>query len=308
MATTTEPSTHVLDVPGAVIAYDVRASATGTEPALLLIGYPMAAGAFATLADHFPDRTVVTCDPRGAERSCRTDQLASTGPQELAQDLHRLIAALGSEPVDLFASSGGALNALELVARHPEQVRTLVAHEPPAVALLPDRDAVRRASEAIHETYLRRGYGPAMARFIALASIDGPIPPDLAEMPAPDPSIFGLPGSDDGTRDDALLAQYLLAIVDYEPDVDALRGGSTRIVMGVGAASGNQIAGRGAKAVAERLGSAPVTFPGGHDGFLGGERHPAGQADAFAVTLRTVLDGDDLASSAMPGAGGDSAE
>ena len=74
-----------------------------------------------------------------------------------------LIAALDAGPVDLFASSGGALNALALVARHPEQVRTLVAHEPPTAQVLPDRDAALAAALDVHETYLRDGTGPAFA-------------------------------------------------------------------------------------------------------------------------------------------------
>jgi von Willebrand factor type A C-terminal domain len=51
------------------------------------------------------------------------------------------------------------------------------------------------------------------------------------------------------------------------------------------------LAGRAGMAVAERLGMAPVTFPGGHDGFLGGEYGGMGEPDAFAITLRQVLTG-----------------
>ena len=59
----TEPKTHTLDVPGAVLHYDIRSNDSATEPVLLLIGSPMGATGFATLAGHFPDRTVVTYDP-----------------------------------------------------------------------------------------------------------------------------------------------------------------------------------------------------------------------------------------------------
>ena len=285
----TDPITCTLDVPGALLTYDVRRNPTSTEPVLLLIGNPMAAGDFATLADHFPDRTVVTYDPRGAGRSPRTDGASETTPQEHADDLHRLISAAAAGPVDLFATSGGAVNALELVARNPEQVRTLVAHEPPALAVLPDRGAAQAAAVDIHETYLRDGLGPAMAKFIALATFDGPIPADFAHRPAPDPASFGLPTTDDGSRSDPLVGQNMIPNSRYEPDFDALRAASTRIVIGVGAESGNAIAGRGAKAVADRLGTTPVPFPGGHDGFVGGEYHQTGQPDAFATTLRRVL-------------------
>ncbi|HEY5630033.1 MAG TPA: alpha/beta hydrolase [Candidatus Limnocylindrales bacterium] len=279
-------------MPGAVLAYDVRVNATTTEPVLLLIGAPMAAGAFAALAGQFPDRTVVTYDPRGSERSRLADPSAGTTPQEHADDLHRLILALDAGPADMFATSGGAVNALELVARHPRQVRTLVAHEPPALAVLPDRDAALAASVAVHETYLRSGAGPAMAQFIALATLDGPVPADVASRPGPDPAAFGLPTADDGSRDHPLLGRHMISSTHYEPDFDALRAAPTRIVIGVGAESGNTVAGRGAKAVAGRLGTAPVTFPSGHNGFVGGDGHPAGEPEAFAAMLRRVLAGE----------------
>src|ERR687888_1351403 len=185
------PTTHTLDVPGAVLTYDVRPSDSSTEPVLLMIGSPMGAAGFGTLAGHFTDRTVVTYDPRGVERSRRTDGAAESTPDEHADDLHRLIAALGAGPVDVFASSGGAVNALALVARHPEQVRTLVAHEPPAAQVLPDREQVLAACLDIHQTYERDGFGPAMAKFIALANHQGPLPDDFAERLAPHPAAFG---------------------------------------------------------------------------------------------------------------------
>jgi pimeloyl-ACP methyl ester carboxylesterase len=145
-----EPTTHTLSAPGATIYYDVReAEGPNGAPPLMIIGSPMDAGGFTTLAGHFPDRTVVTYDPRGAARSKRTDGAERTIPEEHADDLHRVIEALGSGPVDLFASSGGAVNALALVARHPEDVRTLVAHEPPTAQVLPDREEAMAATTGI---------------------------------------------------------------------------------------------------------------------------------------------------------------
>src|SRR6201984_3491149 len=172
----TEPKTSTLTVPGAVLHYDVRNAEASRPPVLLMIGSPMGADGFATLAGHFTDRTVVTYDPRSSGRSKRTDGATQTTPDEHADDLHRLISALGDGPVDVFASSGGAVNALALVAKHPEQVRTLVAHEPPAPQERPDREAVRAACAAIHQTYQHHGVGPAMAQFIAMVSVAGPIP------------------------------------------------------------------------------------------------------------------------------------
>jgi len=193
----TEPKTDILPVPGAVLHYDVRSADSSPHPVLLTIGSPMGAAGFVTLAGHFADRPVVTYDPRGAGRSQRTDGAPQTTPDEHADDLHRLISALDAGPVDIFASSGGAVNALALAAKHPEQVRTLVAHEPPAFRELPDRGPVLAACVDIHETYQRSGFGPAMAKFIALVSQPGAVPADYADRPAPDPAAFGLPAMTD---------------------------------------------------------------------------------------------------------------
>jgi pimeloyl-ACP methyl ester carboxylesterase len=288
----TEPKTYTLDVPGAVLTYDVRGNETSTEPALLIIGSPMGARGFTTLAGNFEDRAVVTYDPRGAERSSqRDDRTAEISPDQHADDLHRLIETLDSGPVDIFASSGGAFNALVLVAQHPEQVRTLVAHEPPAFSELPDRAAAVAACHDMRSTYERSGLGPAMAKFIALVMFEGPLPADYLSRPAPDPAMFGLPTEDDGSRDDPLMAN-MNPLSGYHLDFGALKAAPTRIVLGVGAESGRQVAGRAGAAVAERLSLTPVTFPGGHDGFSGGEYGMgAGKPDEFAATLRTVLAG-----------------
>jgi pimeloyl-ACP methyl ester carboxylesterase len=286
----TQPETHTLAAPGAVLHYDVRRNDFSTQPVLLLIGSPMGATGFGTLAGHFTDRTVVTYDPRGAGRSKRTDGASRSTTEEHADDLHRLILALDTgRPVDIFGSSGGAVNALALVARHPEEVRTLVAHEPPAAQELPDREEALAACEAIRETYLRAGFGPAMARFIALASYAGPFPAGFAKQPDPNPADFGLPTEDDGSRDDPLLGLNMPSTPAYQHDFGALRAARSRVVIGVGAESATMIAGRAGTAVAERLRTAPVTFPGGHDGFAGGEYGRTGQPDAFAATLREVL-------------------
>ena len=212
MTTMTEPTTHTLDVPGAVLTYDVRRADAPTAPVLLLIGSPMGAGGFGTLAGHFTDRTVVTYDPRGVERSTKADPASPSTPEEHADDLHRIIAELDAGPVDLFASSGGAVNALALVARHPEQVRTLVAHEPPLASILPDRDGALAACRAVHETYERSGFGAGMAQFIVAVSHKGPFGPDYADQPAPDPAMFGMPTEDDGNRTDPLLGQNIISL------------------------------------------------------------------------------------------------
>jgi pimeloyl-ACP methyl ester carboxylesterase len=284
----TEPNTHTLEAPGAVLAYDVRPG-DGNGAPLLMIGSPMDARGFVSLAGHFPDRTVVTYDPRGTERSAKDDPASESTPEQHADDLHRIIDAIGDGPVDVFASSGGAVNALALVERHPEQVRTLVAHEPATAQVLPDREEALAGAVSIRDAYQRDGFGPGMARFMAMTSLQGPIPAEFAEQPGPDPAAFGLPTEDDGRRDDALLGQNIISCTHYAPDFDALRDASTRIVVAVGAESEGTFAYRGGIGVAEGLGTEPVTFPSHHGGFMGDEFGYPGDPDGFAEKLREVL-------------------
>ncbi len=291
MTATIETTTRALEVPGATLTYDVRRNEASSEPPLMLIGSPMGASGFGTLAGFFPDRTIVTYDPRGAERSVRTDGASRNTVEEHADDLHRVIEAVGLGSVDLFASSGGAINALALVAAHPEDVRILVAHEPPDAAILPDADAALAASRDIHDTYMRSGFGAGMAKFMALTGYSGEIPADWTERPAPDPAMFGLPVEDDGSRSDALMGLNMPAIVEYVPDFDALRAAPTRIVLAAGEESQGQMANRGAYAVAERLGRTPVVFPSHHGGFVDPASGWGGQPEAFAAKLREVLAG-----------------
>jgi len=275
-------------VPGATLTYDVRRSETSTEPPLFLIGSPMGAAGFGTLASHFPDRTVVTYDPRGAERSTKEDPSTESNPAQHADDLHRIIQEMGG-PVDLFASSGGAVNALALVAKHPEDVRTLVAHEPPLASILPDSENAKAVVRAIQSSYQASGSNAGMAHFMAVTSHRGPFPDEFASQPAPDPAAFGMPTDDDGTRNDVMLAQNIIGTTHYEPDFDALRAASTRIVIAAGSESEGEMANRGAHAAAERLGTEPVIFPSHHGGFLGGEYGWPGDPDNFAAKLREVL-------------------
>ena len=287
--TALKPSSHTLTVPGATLTYDVRRNDASAEPLLFLIGSPMGAAGFGTLSGHFTDRTVVTYDPRGSERSTKADPTTESTPDQHADDLHRVIQAIGGGPVDLFASSGGATNALALVAKHPEDVRILVAHEPPIATVLPDSENAKAAARAVNETYKRSGFNAGMAHFIAVVSHEGEFPDDFAKQPAPDPAMFGMPAEDDGTRNDVLMAQNIVAGTHYKLDFDALRKTSTRIVMALGVESPQILPGRAAKAVAEKLGLEPVIFPSGHAGFLGGEYGQSGDPDAFAAKLREVL-------------------
>lgn len=282
--------THTIGEGTAVITYDVRgdlSEARPERPALLIIGSPMDASGFVTLASHFTDRPVVTYDPRGAGRN-PTDTSDVT-PEQHADDLHALAHALQAGPVDVFASSGGAVNALALVTAHPDDVRRLVAHEPPIASLLPDRDIVLAACDDLRTTYDAAGSGPAMAKFMGLVMTDGELTDAYLRQPAPDPAAFGLPSDDDGTRTDPLM-RNLPWCNAYVPDVEALTALGDRLVLGVGVESGGQMAARGARSIAAATNRPVTDFPSGHAGFLGGEYGQTGEPEAFAATLRTVLD------------------
>src|SRR5215467_9103747 len=287
-------TTHTLETAEADIVYDVRGplpTADGRPP-LFMIGQPMDASGFSSLAPHFADRTVITYDPRGLGRSGRKDGRVDNSPTVQAEDVHAVIEALGAGPVEMFASSGGAVTALALVAAHPQDVATLVAHEPPLMRVLPDAEAAERAQAGFREVYEAKGRGAGMAAFIAMTSWRGEFTDDYFAQPAPDPAQFGMPTEDDGSRDDPLLSDRSWAISSYRPDVDALAAAPTRIVIAVGEESFGTFTGRTAVATAELLDQQATVFPSHHGGFMGGEFGYPGQPEAFARKLRDVLNED----------------
>ena len=155
----------------------------------------------------------------------------------------------GIGPVDAFGSSGGGMCGLHWVVAHPEDVHTLISHEPPVITLLEDSQMAIKANADIVDTYQRNGFGPAMAKFIQLVMHQGLLPDDYLDRPAPDPAQFGLPTADDGSRDDLLLSGNL-AMPPFEPDGDALRDSSVRIVPAIGTLGAGGLARRGGEAVA----------------------------------------------------------
>src|SRR6188472_260355 len=237
---------HTLETAEADIVYDVHGplpTADGRPP-LFMIGQPMAARGFGTLASELPDRTVVTYDPRGLGRSVRKDGRVDNAPTVQADDVHAVIQELGVGPVEMFASSGGAVTALALVAAYPDDVTTLVAHEPPLIPVLPDAAAAERARADVRDTYEAQGRGPGMAAFIAMTSWQGEFAAEYFAQPAADPAVFGMPTEDDGSRNDPLLSDRSWAVSGYRPDVDALGAAPTRVVIAVGEESQDTFTGR----------------------------------------------------------------
>jgi len=257
-----DPSAHALDVPGARLYYERR----GTGPLLLMIGSPMDSTGFAGLASALAgEYTVVTYDPRCIGNSSREDTSQDVTPGQQADDVHRLLSALGGGPASVFGSSGGATVGLALVTAHPGQVRTLVAHEPPVVELLPDRAQVRAQFEDIYATYRADGADQAMQEFLAHAGLTGALEPE-ADAPRWEPSPEQLARM--RATNEAFLAHLLRPTTYYRPDIEALRAAPARIVVAAGATSKGQLPNRTAVALADRLGTSVVEFPGDHVGFV----------------------------------------
>jgi pimeloyl-ACP methyl ester carboxylesterase len=284
-------TTQMLKTTEAEIAYDVHGPLpTGDgRPPLLMIGQPMTATGFTAMVSQLPDRTVVTYDPRGLGRSTRSDGRVDQSPTVQAADVHAIIEALGAGPVEMFASSGGAVTALALVAAYPDDVVTLVAHEPPLIPVLPDAEAAERARAGFRDAYEAGGSSVGMAAFIAMTSWRGEFTDEYFAQPPADPAAFGLPTGDDGSRDDPLLSDRSWAITSYRPDADALAAAPTRVVIAVGEESEGTFTGRTSVATADLLGQQATVFPSHHGGFIGGESPYAGKPEAFARKLRDVL-------------------
>lgn len=262
---------HTLDVPGAHLHYEVR----GTGPLLLVMGSPMNASAFAPVADALAaDHTVVTLDPRGISNSRLDDPAQESTPDLRADDVAAILDDLGAPDADVFGSSGGAVTGLALVTRHPARVRTLVAHEPPLLDLLPDAAERHAGTDAIIETFHRDGVGAAWMAFMATAGYD--VTGEGEGAPGPDFE----PTEEDMANSARFFAHELRGTTRYVPDVAALRAG--RVVVGIGVESGKLLTYRTSAALAERLGTTPVEFPGDHGGFT---EQPA----EFAEALRKVL-------------------
>ncbi|MEU5405179.1 alpha/beta fold hydrolase [Nocardia asteroides] len=287
-------ATHKLEVPGATLTYDVHGplpTADGRPP-LLMIGLPMDASGFSALAPHFAERTVVTYDPRGLGRSVRTDGEVDNVPAVHADDVHAVIEAIDAGPVEIFASSGGAIVALALVTAHPGDVTTLVAHEPPLLTALPDAAAAARAAAGYRDAYAAKGFGAGMAAFIAMTSWPGEFTDAYFAAPAADPAMFGLPTDDDGARDHPLLSERSRPVLAYRADIAALTAAPTRIVLGYGEESTGTVTERTSTALADHLGHKPVLFPSHHGGFTGPDSGYPGRPEAFARVLHKVLDRD----------------
>jgi pimeloyl-ACP methyl ester carboxylesterase len=265
-----------LRVDGAALFYRVR----GSGPVLLMLpGGDGDADTVDTLRAQLVDcYTVVTYDRRGLSRSTRDAPSECLTLATHSDDAHSLLGALTDAPAFVLGSSIGALIGLDLVARHPQSVHLVVAHEPPAWELLPDAEGERaaRAQEDAESTFQREGAAAAFKKFVALAGVDfNDREPDAVLAP---------PTSQRGANLSFFFTYDSPAVRSYRLDVAALAAASTRIVCACGEAAPESAPHRVAAALAARLGERLVEFPGGHTGWL---LRPKG----FASKLREVLGG-----------------
>ncbi|MFI7687922.1 alpha/beta fold hydrolase [Nonomuraea sp. NPDC049655] len=272
MTATVSTTVSTLDVPGARLHFEVR----GQGPLVALVGAPMDAGSFAALADLIAgDHTVLTTDSRGIRHSPLDDPAQDSTPRLRADDLSRLLAHVDAGPAVVFGSSGGAVTALTLAQARPEQVRGVVAHEPPLIELLPDRDELHRQTDELIAAYLSGDVVGAWAGVMGQAGIT--VPDGALEM------MFGGPRDPRDVADERRwFAHELHATTHWAPDLDRLRA-TPGLVIGIGEESAGQLCDRASRALGQALGLDPVLFPGDHTGF-------ADDPDAFAPVLRAVLD------------------
>ena len=259
-----------LAVPGAHIYYQTR----GSGPTLMLIaGGAGDASSFDGIAPVLADRyTVVTFDRRGFLRSPMDDPVQHVEIETHAEDVHHVLLALGNEPAYVFGSSIGALIGLALTVRYPDQVRLLVAHEPPLSQLLSEAE---RANARLLELYRREGGAAAISKF---AESIGVHPAGAAALAR--------------TQRDSRMAEHNVesflkrdasAVGRYRLDVDALKTIRGRVVIAGGSGGRQYFPYRAAAKLAEQIGTPLVEFPGNHAGYTS---EPA----AFAAKLASILE------------------
>jgi pimeloyl-ACP methyl ester carboxylesterase len=255
-----------LHVPDASIYYEVR----GTGPLLLMMpGGPATGSIFENIAGHLGAHyTVVTYDPRGLGRSETSGRIHDERLAEiLADDVHRLLSAVADDQAFVFSNSGGAIIGLELARRHPEQIRTLIAHEPPRFG--PETGDREKGGDDLHETYRSKGTRVAITKFMTEAGLGTPSPEMLDSL--------------ETSRDfEFFFGHYIVGLTKHETDIAALKRTPCRIVPAVGADSRGELAHLGGLGLAKILGVEAEVFPGGHGGFM---THPV----EFARKLEELL-------------------
>ncbi|MFI5776191.1 alpha/beta fold hydrolase [Nocardia sp. NPDC051570] len=266
----------ILAVPGAHLYYEIR----GEGPLLLLIpgggGDASHADELAeALAAHF---TVVAYDVRGYSRS--TLDTGRPEPQRVAvqsEDAARLIDHLSGAPAFVFGGRW-SITGLDLLARYPQRVRALVAHEPPCFGVLPDAADHRAWVEQVYRLLLAEGPAAAGAHFLAgLGNAMGPSPQPAEMTPRQAETWARL-----AANGPIMMRYELREFTSHIPDLDALAAVSDRLIIAAGRDTRGYLPYRPAAEIADRLGRPLAEFPGKHNG-------PRTHAAEFARQLIEVF-------------------
>ncbi|MFC8343006.1 alpha/beta fold hydrolase [Streptomyces sp. NPDC057280] len=254
------------EVEGAELYYEVR----GSGPALLMIsGAGGDAGYYTQVAADLADAfTVITYDRRGNSRSTgRTG--APLDLAEQAADARALIEGPAGGRALVFGNSAGAIIGLTLAALRPACLVGLIAHEPPAVNVLPADDPARAFFADVAGRYALGGAAAAGRRFAETVRGEGTYrwPDDLWRR------FLG--------NQDHLFGTEWPGFAGFRPDEDALRSAPFPIVLGAGVEDRDTYYARPSVEIARRIGAPWVEFPGIHMEFL---RHP----DRFAAAVRAL--------------------
>ncbi|UJP11034.1 alpha/beta hydrolase [Microbacterium sp. KUDC0406] len=266
-----------LAVRGATLHYQVR----GTGPVLLISqsgegDADRSNDLIAELVDAF---TVVTYDRRGLSRSRLDDPHRGPTMADHADDVHRLLGELTDGPAHMLGCSLGAVIGLHVATEHPEQIGTLIAHEPVAPRLLPAAQRERHEDELAHlqRLYLQEGLGATLPEIARTLGIDpaGEREPDLSPQPMNPQRLANF---------DQFIRHDFTAIIRDTLDTAALREASTRILPATGRTTPRSVFDHlAAAALASLLGRTLLEAPGGHNG---NTTHPR----AYARWLRRVLE------------------
>ncbi|MFE3445117.1 alpha/beta fold hydrolase [Nocardia sp. NPDC059180] len=269
--------TATLPVPGAELYYEVR----GHGP-LLLISQSGEGDANRTdaLVQHLHDDfTVVTYDRRGLSRSTIHDGTRPPTMATHADDVHRLLAQISRGPAHVLGCSMGAVIGLHLAVDHPEQLDTLIAHEPVAPWLLAATDRAEHLRELEHcqQVFHTDGWQAAlapMARTLGINPADQDIEPgvQLPAITAERAANFGYFLGSDFT---AVRTDWL--------DVARAKHSGVRIIPAAGRTTPPQVFDRKcATELAGLLGTEVAIFAGGHNGNM---THPR----AYADQIRSII-------------------
>jgi len=196
-------TTGYLTAPGASLYYETY----GSGPLLLFIsGANGDADIWRPIAQTISSSanyTVAIYDRRGFSRSYLSSTAAQNYTHRLGVDVNDTQLLLNHlsplEPATVLGTSSGAIVALKLLLTYPKSLKTLIAHEPPALTLLPDATALIAAQQSVYNTYRLAGVPPAILQFAYLQ----------------DPSFTPTPGGNAGFTIDTRTSPFIAGNLMY---------------------------------------------------------------------------------------------